>query len=357
MTFCASSAARAALVLFCSAAILADIPSATAAPRPARGSYAQRREAQEALAAYRRARGSADRVRKAVQQAIAAGPHATAALAPVLAEDLQAQTTQYLGALSATAAKVAARMAPDPAEVAACRQKVLGLLNVDELTKQMIVEQAEPALARLGQLLRVDAAAVLAENGKLDASRAAVLEGGALWQMCLAGGAPPAAGSAAPPSFESLLAVEEELALLSPAAISPAAAQTLTANRRAVGDVDFEEYRGIQILNGWRLLLGLDPLAHDPRLTLAARDHSQDMLRLKFFAHESPVEGKRTVSDRAARFGAQGGAENIYTGASRGDAALDGWFHSPGHFKNLFGRHARVGLGRAEHLFTMVFGG
>ncbi len=92
------------------------------------------------------------------------------------------------------------------------------------------------------------------------------------------------------------------------------------------------------------------------KLAAAARDHSRDMKRLKFFSHTSPVPGKRSFFDRAKRFGVRASSENIYTGRADGLIAHTGWFHSPGHHRNMLGRHTRIGVGRSGVYFTQMFG-
>ncbi|NIP94792.1 MAG: CAP domain-containing protein, partial [Akkermansiaceae bacterium] len=94
-----------------------------------------------------------------------------------------------------------------------------------------------------------------------------------------------------------------------------------------------------------RLLVGLPALELDPKLCEASRGHSEDMSKLGFFSHTSPVPGKATPSDRARRAGTSGGAENIYTGSRNPEAANKGWFYSPGHHKNMFNPgYRRIGL-------------
>jgi uncharacterized protein YkwD len=80
------------------------------------------------------------------------------------------------------------------------------------------------------------------------------------------------------------------------------------------------------------------------------------MKRLGFFSHESPVPGKRTPGDRAALAGTSASAENIAAGQSKGVDAIGAWYYSPGHHKNMFGGHARVGLGHSDTLWTQMFG-
>ena len=132
--------------------------------------------------------------------------------------------------------------------------------------------------------------------------------------------------------------------------------ETLTANVKTARQLNPEEARTILALNLTRNLLGLPVLAIDLRLSVAARDHSKDMLKRKFFAHESPVPGKKTPWDRARRFGTTASGENIALGYHDGIAANLGWFHSPGHHKNMLGAHTRVGVGRVGSYYTELFG-
>lgn len=120
---------------------------------------------------------------------------------------------------------------------------------------------------------------------------------------------------------------------------------------------DTEDFAGTYELNRRRYLLGLPLLRIDPKLGAAAHDHSDDMRRLDFFSHTSPVDGKHTFADRAARFGTSASAENIAAGHGTGPSAIDGWWYSPGHHKNMLGGHGRTGLGHSETMWTQMFGG
>lgn len=133
--------------------------------------------------------------------------------------------------------------------------------------------------------------------------------------------------------------------------------RTLLANEALRASLDPAEFAGTLELNRIRLALGLPTLRIDEKLGNAARDHSHDMRTLGFFAHESPVEGKRTFADRASRAGTSASAENIAAGHRRGEGAIQAWWYSPGHHKNMLGGHARTGLGRSEEHWTQLFGG
>jgi uncharacterized protein YkwD len=109
--------------------------------------------------------------------------------------------------------------------------------------------------------------------------------------------------------------------------------------------------------NARRLNLGLVPLVIVETLTEAARVHSADMQRLKFFAHESPVKGKTTPADRAKLAGYSGGVgENISFNYPSAAAAVLGWWHSAGHRLNMLGNWDEIGLGTQGPYRTMLLG-
>lgn len=112
-------------------------------------------------------------------------------------------------------------------------------------------------------------------------------------------------------------------------------------------------------LNHQRVVLGLPPLKLQDKLSQAAAGHSQDMKNLGFFAHESPVKGKRTPSMRAKKAAYQGGfrGENIAMGYANPRAAYQGWFGSDGHRFIMFAKNPNeCGLGRAGAHWTFMTG-
>ncbi|MCC7389667.1 MAG: hypothetical protein IT431_12960 [Phycisphaerales bacterium] len=81
-------------------------------------------------------------------------------------------------------------------------------------------------------------------------------------------------------------------------------------------------------------LIPTEPLALNEALTLAARQHSQDMSVRDFFDHENP-DGDR-AQERADANGYDGSAgENIAAGWDTIDAAHVAWLDSVGHRKNV----------------------
>ena len=131
---------------------------------------------------------------------------------------------------------------------------------------------------------------------------------------------------------------------------------TLKANALLFEDLKPGEGDGIRDINILRIRAGIGALRVDVKLCKAGRGHSQDMVEHSFFAHASPVDGKRTPSDRASLAGTSGGAENIAAGMDSGPGAIRAWWYSPGHHRNMMGNHGRTGLGRFESHWTQMFG-
>lgn len=139
-------------------------------------------------------------------------------------------------------------------------------------------------------------------------------------------------------------------------AIPPKDQKVMLENAALRGQVPDLEYRHAFQVNQYRLLLGRAPLKLNPKLCDAARDHCEDMIKLNFFAHESPVPGKRTPGDRAKNFGASAGGENIFLGSENPDEAFWAWFHSIGHHKNMVGDYSVFGVGNSKRHWTQMFG-
>jgi len=252
------------------------------------------------------------------------------------------------------------------------RDEMLAVSRGPELTKDQIRAELDPRLDELRMLLLPPLEQVLQRapelNDRLDElrrSRAELVEWYELFQVVTADlemnpvaqrhltrvGAPPV-----PPPLAEL---DHELAnaILLGLPMGGQDQRVLRDNELLRRRTDVEEFAGTTALNELRFLLGLSVLRIDTKLGDAARDHSRDMQELGFFAHESPVPGKRSPSDRAARFGTSGGAENIAAGHGTGPGAIRGWWYSPGHHRNMLGGHQRTGLGRQDQLWTQMFGG
>lgn len=128
------------------------------------------------------------------------------------------------------------------------------------------------------------------------------------------------------------------------------------------------------LVNAKRQRYGLRRLGGDGRLTRAARSHTLDMVRSRYFAHVS--RRGRDIGDRLAHTGYTRGAdwwlvgENLAWGASsRGTPRqiMSAWMDSPGHRANILNRQFReigaavafaapVALGQPAATYTTTFG-
>jgi len=113
------------------------------------------------------------------------------------------------------------------------------------------------------------------------------------------------------------------------------------------------------LLNLQRSWLGLGPFRMEEKLCAAARGHSEDMARLGFFSHTSPIKEKASPGQRARLAGFQGGwrGENIFMGSASHAAAFNGWFGSDGHRFIMFASGPnRIGIGPSGKHWTMMTG-
>lgn len=107
------------------------------------------------------------------------------------------------------------------------------------------------------------------------------------------------------------------------------------------------------LLNRARSRYGLPPLRLNPKLSRAARRHSRDMVRRRYFAHDS-LDGRSAFDRmRATRYVPRNASwvlgENIGWGSGSLSAPMSlvrAWMHSPGHRRNILdGRFRDIGIG------------
>ena len=260
-------------------------------------------------------------------------------------------------------------------EIEEARKRILQGARDGALSSEYVAQVSSPALARLEELLLLDANDVFdAEPERFDELAIlldSLLEQAhlvALWRRAHAALLEVGSTSRArtlrephdPEGEEDGLHTELAFLALLALPMGGRDADVLRANRALARDASLgitaEEAAGIERLNTIRILCGVPALAIDPRLCDASRDHSKDMFELGFFSHTSPLKGKETPGQRAANFGTSGGAENIAAGQSTGPSAIAAWWSSPGHHRNQLAGHSRIGLGRWESLWTQMFG-
>jgi hypothetical protein len=133
--------------------------------------------------------------------------------------------------------------------------------------------------------------------------------------------------------------------------------QKIMADNALLQDkVPAPEYAQARQTNLYRILMGKIPLRLDAKLCDAAREHSEDMVKHDFFDHMSPLPGKRTPSDRAAKHGTKAGGENIHFGSPTAEGSFWSWFHSLGHHQNMLRDYATIGVGNFQKHWTQMFG-
>lgn len=116
----------------------------------------------------------------------------------------------------------------------------------------------------------------------------------------------------------------------------------------------------VLLVNEERTSRGLAPLELDPRLVPVARAHSTEMLRLRYFAHTSPVTGSPFDRLAAARVPFTRAGENLAYARSVA-IAHRGLMESPGHRENILRpEYTRIGIGVVSagpygRMFTQLF--
>ncbi len=281
------------------------------------------------------------------------------ALSPVMERDWLLSTTNYRNAFTRLASDFARKKASNPVfvkEVATNRTTLTKLRSAPGgPTKEQLHSEGDAALKRLRELHKITLedlfTTVPALRPARDATRALTRMRAKLKQKIKLKD---------DRDFSETDLDKEEATAINRAFRNDQTAQKvldMNAELLAKKTVPPEEAEGVRDLNEMRMLLGLNPVLIDPKLHDAARGHSKDMATLKFFAHDSPVAGKKTPWDRAKLAGTSASAENIFAGSASPQAANQGWFFSPGHHVNMFANHRRVGQGRYEGHWTQLFGG
>jgi uncharacterized protein YkwD len=124
--------------------------------------------------------------------------------------------------------------------------------------------------------------------------------------------------------------------------------------RPSSSGIDAAGQATVCLVNRERTRRGLPPLRENALLTSASVEHSQDMVRRRYFEHTSP-DG-RTVGDRLRAVGYARGVsasagENIAYGVgveSTPTSIVKAWMHSPGHRADILrASFTEIGIGVA----------
>jgi hypothetical protein len=121
---------------------------------------------------------------------------------------------------------------------------------------------------------------------------------------------------------------------------------------------DNAEREQVRITNEYRAMLGRRSLAWNPRLQVAAQQHSDYMANTGDFGHTEEDPARHTMQQRYEQAGYRGtGGENVARNGGGAQTAHDGWVQSSGHHRNLLSpRHREMGSGLAGFYWTQNFG-
>jgi hypothetical protein len=316
-------------------------------------------EKQKASSLYKEFKGSAADLSartSIVSQMLDMGEPVAKVIHPIIDREFRATAERYRSGFENQTKTVASgKDSRDKRDrVIKLRASVQSLRRIKNLKKETIVKVGDPAISELRKLTKIDRQEVLSSSESLAKARADLLELGKQRNACL-----DALLMIEINPFEPEALVTEEIQIASAAlGVDRDARKILSQNKKLAGEIDPAEAAAIRDLNEWRMLVGLSPCIIDPRLCAAARGHSKDMKEKGFFAHESPVSGKEDPWKRAKLEGTSANSENIYAGSMNGANANRGWWHSPGHHKNMLAPGMRrVGMGLYGSHWTQMFGG
>lgn len=160
------------------------------------------------------------------------------------------------------------------------------------------------------------------------------------------------------PGRWAALAAVAGAAVIGTMPVAPAVAAAPVAGTTARASAESEV---IRLTNQERTERGCRAVRHEPKLSTAARRHSQDMARNNFFSHTGS-DGS-DFATRAARAGYNHAmSENIAKGHRTPAEVVNGWMGSAPHRKAILdcaAKAAGVGVSRAEDgalLWTQDFG-
>ena len=113
-----------------------------------------------------------------------------------------------------------------------------------------------------------------------------------------------------------------------------------------INSQDSYDERILELVNEERVEAGLDPLAIDSQLDLAANLHTDEMVQADLMSHQLP--GEADLGDRVSDTGYDWSrlGENVAAGYTTPEAVVDGWMNSPGHRENILNPDfTEIGIG------------
>lgn len=113
----------------------------------------------------------------------------------------------------------------------------------------------------------------------------------------------------------------------------------------------------LKITNEYRAMFGHRPLAAVKTACAGSQGHADEMSRLGYFSHMSPVAGRRTPGERMRLAGYMFGVSENIAISGGALAAHNAWCRSSGHHRNLLNaRHREIGIGANGRYWVQNFG-
>jgi len=333
--------------------VLEKIPPKKIPPRkPTTKPAGKKVDLQRLIIDFRQAAGNGEKRKAAADKLLELGPRGAKILRGIIASDLPRRTAAYKKAFYNRARGIgrANLRATGSRQIEAWREQ---FKSIGSITKQTLRSKAGPAMDGLYNALVPTREKVLESSKILTARREEIVALDSIGARSRTLLGAKSTTAALPKTLEQ----QEKLISLMCAYMPESGRKSIEADLKQFSRMAFEEWHGYVHLNVVRMLLGLRPMRIDLKLSAAAKDHSRDMSKHKFFSHQSPVTGKKTPWDRAARQGVKSNGECIAAGRSTGPGAIRGWFFSPGHHKLIMSRSSRVGIGVYSRKWTLMTGG
>lgn len=332
--------------------VLEKIPPKKIPPRTVTTNPAGKKvDIQRLVINFRRAAGSGEKCETAADKLLELGPRGAKILRSIIASDLPRRVASYKKAFYNKARGIGLKKlgATDSKQTQAFQEQ---FKSIGSITRESLKSKAGPAMDGLYDALVPTREEVLEGSKALAARREEIVALDSILTRSKTLLGAKSTIAILPKTLEQ----QEKLISLMCTYMPEAGRKSIEADLKQFGRLGFEEWHGFVHLNVIRMLLGLRPMRIDLKLSAAALDHSEDMARHKFFNHTSPVTGKKTPWDRAARQGAQSNGECIAAGMSSGPRAIRVWFFSPGHHKLIMSRSSRVGIGGYSRKWTLMTG-
>ena len=307
---------------------------------------------------YEKYQGNHKRRTEIIHQMMDLGRPVAQKMFDIIDRDIRKKWPLYQGGFTASAQKTGARKNTVHVrnEIATLQLKVQSLRSMGkELTKEKIIQIGDPALKRLHKLKVIEMREIFNSNSKLSKQRESIIALSEQRAICI----DRLVLREDEAETFGLKEISEYEKLTASLALGPSLGhlQILNLNSKINKTVPPEEAAAVRDMNQYRILIGLRPCLLDPLLCLASREHSHDMGKKNFFAHDSPIPGKKTPWQRAKLAGTTANSENIFKGNKEGPAANRAWWYSPGHHINMLSPNAkRVGMGIHGKHWTQMFG-